>query len=201
MLTLVRAYMLLIFGLTFFYVLYRFLVAKKNRILNMVVIAIIILGALAIVPIALDYLGNKSVSDSIRFLQIQQVVEMVNPFSFFIGHGYGVGVPIRPGHMEIMYLEIFHKQGIIGLIFWLSIFVFLCLKAYNYKMYCIANSIKNPIDTRPFLLGLWFLYLQSVFNPFLTNSMGMTFLFITIVIFDKLKKFNEEKNLGMHGDL
>lgn len=29
----------------------------------------------------------------------------------------------------------------------------------------------------------------------------MTFLFITLIIFEKLKKFHEQKNLGMHGDL
>jgi len=201
MLTLVRAYMLLIFGMTFFYIVYRFLVARQNRILNIVVISTIIITALAFVPVALEQLGNKSISDNIRYMQIQQVAEMVNPISFFIGHGYGVGVPIRPGHMEIMYLELFHKQGLIGLAFWLFLLIYIFFKAYNYKVYREKWNDEIGIDTRPFLFGIAFVYLQSVFNPYLTNSMGMTFLFITLVIFEKLKKFHGQKNLGMHGDL
>ncbi len=200
-LTLARAYILLIFGLTFFYLLYRFLVARKNRILNMFVISAVIVGAVILVPMALELLGDKSISDSIRFVQLQQVADMVNPISLFIGHGFGVGVPIRPGHMEIMYLEIFHKQGILGLIFWFAILGYIYLKAHNYRMYCKEKKIGNPIDTRPFLYGVTFLYLQSLFNPYLTNSMGMTFLFITLVIFEKLKKFNEQKNIGLHGNV
>ena len=201
MLTLVRAYMLLIFGMTFLYVVYRFLVARQNRVLNIVVISAIIITALAFVPAALEQLGNKSISDNIRYVQIQQVAEMIDPISFFIGHGYGVGVPIRPGHMEIMYLELFHKQGMLGLAFWGFLLVYIFFKAYNYRIYCDDRNDEARIDTRPFLFGIAFLYLQSIFNPYLTNSMGMTFLFITLVIFEKLKKFHGQKNLGMHGDL
>ena len=201
MLTLVRAYMLLIFGMTFFYIVYRFLVARQNRVLNIVVISAIVVTALAFVPVALEKLGNKGISDSIRYVQIQQVFEMINPISFFIGHGYGVGVPIRPGHMEIMYLELFHKQGLLGLAFWGFLLIYVFFQAYNYRAYCEKNKQLPVIDTRPFLFGISFVYLQSVFNPYLTNSMGMTFLFITLVIFEKLKKFHGQKNLGMHGDL
>jgi len=201
MLTLVRAYMLLIFGMTFFYIVYRFLVARQNRVLNIVVISAIVITALAFVPTALEQLGNKNISDSIRFTQIQQVFERIDPISFLIGHGYGVGVPIRPGHMEIMYLELFHKQGILGLSFWFFLLVYVFFKAYNYNIYREKLEDEAFIDTRPFLFGISFVYLQSVFNPYLTNSMGMTFLFITLVIFEKLKKFHEQKNLGLHGDL
>ena len=167
----------------------------------MIVIGTLILGAIALVPILLEALGDKSASDSIRIVQIQQVFERINPLSFFIGHGFGVGVPIRPHHMEITYLEIFHKQGILGLAFWFLIPTYIGLKYYNYRIYRKEKAATNPIDVRPFLFGVCFLYLQSLFNPYLTNSMGMTFLFIALIVFEKLKKFNEEKNLGLHGDL
>lgn len=200
-LTLARSYLLLLSFLTLAYIIYRFLVSRKNRILNMFVIGLVILGAILLVPVLLDALGDKSVSDSIRFVQIQQVFDRINPLSFLIGHGYGIGVPIRPVHMEITYLEIFHKQGILGLGFWLLIPIYIGLKYYNYRIYYKKNKDSNPIDARPFLFGVCFLYLQSLFNPYLTNSMGMTFLFISLIVFEKLKKFNEEKNLGLHGNL
>jgi len=200
-LTLARSYLLLVSFLSLSYIIYRFLVSRKNRILNMFVIGLVVIGGILLVPILLDALGDKSVSDSIRFVQIQQVFERINPLSFLIGHGYGIGVPIRPVHMEITYLEIFHKQGILGLAFWFLIPTYIGLKYYNYRIYCKSNKKNNPIDARPFLFGVCFLYLQSLFNPYLTNSMGMTFLFISLIVFEKLKKFNEEKNLGLHGDL
>lgn len=164
MLTLVRAYMLLIFGMTFFYIVYRFLVARKNRVLNIVVISTIVIGALAFVPAALEQLGNKAVSDNIRYAQIEQVLEMVNPVSFFLGHGYGVGVAIRPGHMEIMYLELFHKQGLLGLAFWLFILVYIFFKAYNYKAFCKNNPTEKTLDVRPFLSE----FPSCIFNRFST---------------------------------
>ncbi len=200
-LTLARSYLLILTFLTLSYVLYKFLVSRKNRVLNMIVIGLVIIGAIAVVPILLEALGDKSVSDSIRIVQIQQVFERINPLSIFIGHGFGIGVPIRPVHMEITYLEIFHKQGILGLAFWFLIPIYIGLKYYNYRIYRKQNSEMNLIDARPFLFGVCFLYLQSLFNPYLTNSMGMTFLFISLIVFEKLKKFNEEKNLGLHGDL
>ncbi len=200
-LTLARSYLLLLSFLTLAYIIYRFLGSRKNRLLNMFVIGLVVIGAILLVPVLLDALGDKSVSDSIRFVQIQQVFERINPISFLIGHGYGIGVPIRPGHMEITYLEIFHKQGILGLGFWLLIPTYIGLKYYNYRIYYKNNTDSNPIDARPFLFGVCFLYLQSLFNPYLANSMGMTFLFISLIVFEKLKKFNEEKNLGLHGDL
>lgn len=200
-LTLARSYLLLLSFLTLAYIVYKFLASRKNRALNMIVIGAVIIGAIVLVPILLEALGDKSVSDSIRIVQVQQVFERINPLSFFIGHGFGVGVPIRPGHMEITYLEIFHKQGVLGLTFWFFIPTYIGLKYYNYRIYRKKNAASNPIDVRPFLFGVCFLYLQSLFNPYLTNSMGMTFLFISLIVFEKLKKFNEEKNLGLHGDL
>ena len=63
-------------------------------------------------------LGDRSYSDSERRKQIEQVFARVTPQSLIVGHGFGRGIPSRPVHMEISYLEIFHKQGILGLAFW-----------------------------------------------------------------------------------
>jgi len=201
LLTLARAYILLIFLLTLFPILHRFLFARKNKILNMVVISVVIITAIALVPTLLEIIGDKSTSDNIRVVQLRQVGQMVNPMSVFIGHGFGVGVPIRPGHMEIMYLEIFHKQGLLGLAFWFFILTYILFKYNRYRTYCKKMKIESAIDTRPFVYGTIFLYLQSLFNPYLTNSMGMTFLFITLIVFERLKTFNEQKDLGLHSDI
>lgn len=201
MLTLSRAFILLVFLLSLSYTLYKVVFSQKNKILNIIVISSIILTGMALVPKVLEILGDKAKSDNIRIIQIQQVGEMINPWSFFVGHGYGVGIPIRPGHMEIMYLEIFHKQGILGLAFWFFLLLYLIMKYYSFNKYCKRNGVKDNLNAKPFLFGVIFLYAQSLFNPFLTNSMGMTFLFITLIIFENLKTLNEQKNISLHSNL
>lgn len=201
LLTLARAYILLIFLLTLFPIVHKFLFARKNKILNMVVISVVIITAIALVPTLLEIIGDKSTSDNIRVVQLRQVAEMINPISLFIGHGFGVGVPIRPGHMEIMYLEIFHKQGVLGLAFWFFILTYILFKYNRHRTYCKKHNIESPIDVRPFVYGTIFLYLQSLFNPYLTNSMGMTFLFITLIVFERLRKFNEQKDLSLYRNI
>ncbi len=200
-LTLSRAFILLVFLLTISYTLYKVIFSRKNKILNIIIISSIVIGGIALIPKALQMLGDKTKSDNIRVVQLQEVGEMVNPWSFFVGHGYGVGIPLRPSHMEIMYLEIFHKQGIFGLSFWFLLLVYIFIKYYNYYKYCKNNGIKDHLNAKAFLFGVVFLYAQSLFNPFLTNSMGMTFLFITLIIFEKLKTFNEQKSISMHRNI
>ena len=75
-----------------------------------------------------NLLGNRSYSDDGRLQQIKEVEGQINLVSFLIGHGFGVGIPSRPVHMEISYLEIFHKQGLIGLGFWAYLLWMLYLK-------------------------------------------------------------------------
>jgi len=200
-LTLSRAFILLIFLLTITYILYKVVFSRKNKTLNITVISLIIIGGSLVVPRAIEMLGDKSESDVIRVLQVTQVVDMVNPISFLIGHGFGVGTEIRPGHMEIMYLEIFHKQGLLGIAFWLALLIYIIIKYYNYYRYCKEKGLEDKLNAKAFLYGTIFIYAQSLFNPFLTNSMGLTFLFITLIVFENLKKFNEEKNISLHSDL
>lgn len=127
-------------------------------------------------------LGDRSESDEMRVIQIDQVLERTNGLTFFIGHGFGNGVPIRDNHFEINYLEIFYKQGIIGLLFWITIFLFIILK-YN-----SALKNNNEIYAKPFLLSTFFLYIQSASNPFLSNSMGITIIFLSIISLSVLSK-------------
>ena len=89
----------------------------------------------------------------------------------------GIGVPIRPVHMELTYLEIFFKQGLLGVSFWIFI-LFYCI--YKFKI-----ASKNNIDLQniiPWLTGVFIVYLQSITNPLLVNSIGMSFVIIAMII-------------------
>ena len=98
-------------------------------------------------------------------------------FNIVVGKGLGIGVPIRPVHMELTYLEIFFKQGLLGLSFWIFI-LFYCI--YKFKL-----ASKNNIDLQniiPWLTGVFIVYLQSITNPLLVNSIGMSFVIIATII-------------------
>jgi len=125
-------------------------------------------------------IGDKELSDSIRIQQLVQVVERINPISFFIGHGFGVGVPVREVHMEIGYLEVLHKQGILGLSLWALFFIFL------YNAYSRA---KNFISIRKsFLLGICFVLLLSFTNPIFNNPIGISLFMIALASLKVLNK-------------
>lgn len=158
---------------------------KNKNLLN--IISLIILP-LAIAPLFLSWfveaLGSRDESDSIRLETIQQVLDSVDPISFFIGHGLGIGVPIRPIHMEISYLEIFHKQGVLGLAFWGLILFVLIIKFAN------ACRYGNNLIATSFFLSSLFVFLQSLTNPYINNPIGMSIIIIALVCLDVLSKYS-----------
>ena len=129
-------------------------------------------------------LGNKNLSDSIRMQQIQQVIEQIDPISLFIGHGFGNGVPIRPVHMEIGYLEVFHKQGILGLAVWFIFFTILYNAYVREKTYLAIR--------RALFLSILFVILISLTNPFFNNPIGISLFIISLSVFWKLNQ------IGIH---
>jgi hypothetical protein len=118
---------------------------------------------------------NREDSDVVRKIQFQEVMAAADPVSIVIGHGFGKGVPIRDNHFEINYLEIFHKQGVIGLAFWFGLLLYIC------KLYINCKRLDYEREARPFLLAALFVYIQSATNPFLTNSIGLNMIMISIV--------------------
>ena len=177
-LTLTRGFILFTLLISFYYVFF----INKNRILKwtwgILSIAIVLIGS----ALLIDSIGDRSDSDAVRYIQVDQVIDRISTVSFFIGNGFGVGVPDRPIHMENSFLEIFHKQGLFGLIFWIV------LLGYTYQLYLkISNSSYRRIAL-PYLLSVIFVYLQSLTNPFLNNPIGLSMILMSIVVFNKLSE-------------
>lgn len=124
----------------------------------------------------LKMFDDRAGSDSMRIIQIKQVIERINISSIFWGHGLGIGVPIRPVSMEIAFLEIFHKQGFMGLLFYIVLFVVIC---YNYF---VIKSKKHKEIYKPYLLSVIFIYFQSMTNAFINNTIGITFVVLAFVL-------------------
>ncbi len=129
-------------------------------------------------------IGDKGISDSARVQQIVQVAQDIDPLSFLIGHGFGNGVPVRPIHMEIGYLEVFHKQGILGLCLWGGFFLVL------YNAYVRKRNF--PAIRKAFFLSLLFMVLLSLTNPFFNNPIGISLFMISFAVFNTLNKIGNE---------
>ncbi len=123
--------------------------------------------------------GDRNYSDAGRFQQMHEVKDRITFPSFIFGHGFGQGIPSRPVHMEISYLEIFHKQGIIGLSFWVFLFLTITKK---YK-----KAEPSPTADAYFYSSL-FTFIQSLTNQYINNPIGIAMLLLSLVSLDKLKK-------------
>lgn len=163
---------------------------NRNKLISIVILALGLVLIAIVLPFYLDSLGNKFESDIIRVIQIEQVLERTDLSNFFIGHGFGTGVEIRKDHFEISYLEIFAKQGIIGLMFWFGIGLYILIMFLNLRQTKEYFTIAIP-----FFLGTVFIFLQSFTNPYLNNAIGMSFILLTVVIFNRLNELakNERK--------
>ncbi len=165
---------------------------KKKK--SFYILLAIFIGISIFIPTYMVFIGDRSASDGIRYQLIEQVYHSITPISFFIGHGLGIGIDVRPIHMEISYMEIFHKQGIIGLFFWLSLPLYMIIK------YTGLSLEKHKQLAKPFLASIFFVYTQSLTNPLMTNPLGIGMIlisFATIVYLnnhEKKEKYDTANN-------
>ncbi|MBZ4041971.1 O-antigen polymerase [Flavobacterium hibisci] len=175
MLTLTRGFILFTFLITYFYIFF----INKKKIIKIISGVLLVIISTLISEFYLQTVGDRSDSDKTRYVQVEQVLDEINPISFLIGHGFGNGVPDRPIHMENSFLEIFHKQGLIGILFWIG------LLFYVFVLYINIKNKEFKKLALPFILSVFFVYFQSLTNPYINNPMGLSFLLITIVVFSK----------------
>jgi len=114
-----------------------------------------------------------------RIIQITQVLDAVSPTSLFVGHGFGVGTQNRPIHMEISYLEVFHKQGLMGLILW--IWLFINLWKLFYQKVGTIRQLQFDDDAFVFFSAAVIMFGISFLNPFINSPMGLGMLAIAFV--------------------
>ena len=168
-------YLLLFFGLTFYYMRTRHVGIVKIIAFALVLLLIYeFLEVAGLFSLDKSFQENREESDYIRVLIIEQVWNAITYLSFLIGHGFGYGIEERTTHMEISYMDIFHKQGIVGIAFWLLLMV-----AVIYYARTVSNKYKETADF--WVTATLMIYLQSCFNPYINTPMGMTVVFMALV--------------------
>jgi hypothetical protein len=108
--------------------------------------------------------------DNIRADDLKYIVKELDFSMAMIGRG--LGAPIRDRErIETTYLEVFYKQGLLGLLVWFVLF--LC----TFYLY-----LKVPRETKEFGLAFFlsnlFVFVATASNTFLTGSIGMAVVFI-----------------------
>lgn len=131
-------------------------------------------GFAAILPwFAAGRLGTTG-GDALRLFDLRYVLDHVTWWSVLIGHGFGTGVGDRL-RIEATYLELLHKQGVLGLAFWGAIFAF--------TVRDLLRAMRNGHEAAalPFFLASLFVMIESATNPFLTNPIGMSMVLVSLV--------------------
>lgn len=121
-----------------------------------------------------------------RFIQIREVIDATTIKSALVGHGLGIGTANRPVHMEISYLEIFHKQGLLGLSLWLVLFLAIA-RRYYLAIHKKIRSIDYRDDSFVLFTGCIFMFGISFLNPFINAPMGLGWLALSLVLLDQLQ--------------
>ncbi|KOO58203.1 hypothetical protein WH43_10510 [Rheinheimera sp. KL1] len=111
---------------------------------------------------------------------------MISIESMFIGHGFGIGTESRPNNFEITYLEILHKQGLLGLIFWIGILIHMAMKFWYLK--------DKVFVSKPIFAGVLVVYTQTLTNPYLINSMGIGYLALAFVSLNMMSRTVKMEN-------
>lgn len=125
-----------------------------------------------------NLLGDRNYSDQGRVTQAREVWHELSSLSAISGHGFGKGTPSRPIHMEISYLEIFHKQGLIGLLFWGSLAGMIFVRYLQAPASSVAHA---------FFFSAIFVFIESFTNQYINNPIGLSMLLLSLVCLYKLK--------------
>jgi hypothetical protein len=124
--------------------------------------------------------GDRSESNRTRIVTLSEALDRTTVVSAIVGRGFGMGVPERPEHMEISYLEILYKQGLLGLCWWAALFGFLVAR------FRLAVRYGNAELAYPFFLSSVFIAFESFTNPFINNPIGMTFVTVSLACMNVL---------------
>jgi hypothetical protein len=150
------------------------LIGRIRTIRKVALFLPLVLAAALLLPKLFLLAGDRSDSNRERIVTINQAFEHTNILTTIVGNGFGIGVPERPEHMEISYLEILYKQGIVGLCWWSALLVMLVLRFRR------AIRWADPRRSYPFFLSSIFIAIESFTNPFINNPIGMTFVTVSL---------------------
>lgn len=160
---------------------------KKHKALTLILLisslALIFLERDIIVDSYIEYFGGRDLSDSTR---LSDSKAFFNRSFWQILLGEGLGVPFNGrANIENSYLWIALKFGVLGLLMSIVYLIGLIARLFIFS--------KNHLCSDAYGLGIvvLLLCLQSLFNPYLTNNIG-----IILILFIEATLWRKSKNYG-----
>lgn len=148
---------------------------------------LLLLGAPAVVGMLLftdaSSLLSRPGSDNVRLDDLGWVVANFEVQRILTGYGMGAFIDER-NRIEMTYLEILYKQGLIGLLPWVAIYL-VNLFAW---LEISGNDAKLALA---FHLATLYVYLATATNTFLTGSMGMCIVLLSTVSLNVLRQHHQ----------
>ena len=148
---------------------------SKNRFKNMTLAAgLLFVGVIGVIWIN-ETLPSVTLSNEIRINDLEWMKDVSLDWqSVLFGQGFGAPILGRDA-IEITYANVFYKQGMVGIIFWLLPPFYLV-----WLMHGIHHSGLRALAL-PYLMSAALVYVVSLTNPFLTNPIGMSVVMIAMV--------------------
>jgi len=114
-------------------------------------------------------------SNAIRMKDLEELCKSVwSWWDVLFGRGFGAVVLGREA-IEITYVDVYFKQGLLGIVFW-------CLPpAYLFWRLLLIRRAEFQYVARPYFMAAALVYVVSLTNPFLTNPIGMSVVMIAMV--------------------
>ncbi len=127
-----------------------------------------------------ETLPSAALSNAVRMNDLRALLEALvaaAPVAAELLFGRGFGGEVIGGRqsIEITYVNMFYKQGLVGLIFWFLPAVYLV-----WRMRTIPRGPQRDM-AMPYFMAAAMVYVVNFTNPFLTNPIGMAVVMIAMV--------------------
>lgn len=149
----------------------------RDRLKGTAVAAVLLLVGIMGVTWINETLPSVAHSNTIRINDLKALADTADTVDMrevLFGRGFGASVCGREA-IEITYVNVIYKQGMVGIFFWLLPAIYLV-----WRMRDIRNAERRSL-AMPYLMATAFVYMVSLTNPFLTNPIGMSVVLVAMV--------------------
>jgi len=134
--------------------------------------------------------NDVSVNSRMEFIIASKDI-LMHPKNLIIGTGYGTEIAGRITGIEMSFLDILVEQGLIGLAIWGFLFL---MVYYNYHIAYNKGHRLTNMDISLMAAFMGVLLLTNI-NPFINNSIGISFFLVLLIISQQKKELRPDEEL------
>ncbi len=133
---------------------------------------------------SLENVNDTSINIRLEYYEDSKRILSESPANFLLGTGYGTAIAGKTWGIEMSFLDILVEQGTLGLLLWFFLFF---LVYYHYYSANKQGAVLTDVD-RSFAAIFFGVLLLTNTNPFINNSIGITYLLIILILSRQMKE-------------